>query len=165
MINYRDARTYVIMPALDALALGSLETLLTGTLAYESAGGTYLSQPNGGPALGIFQMEGSRHDEIWTQYLPNESMLTSRLMILCAMSTKPCAEMLRTNLLYAAAMCATFYKWRLEQHRQGMPQTVDECAKVWKQYYDTAPKGTIAHWVEAYNKYMGFKATKKAASA
>jgi type VI secretion system secreted protein VgrG len=166
MINYSQAQAYVIKPALDALALGVLEPLLTGTLAHESLGGTYLSQLGGGPAMGPFQMEGATHDDIWTQYLPHESMLTSRLMILCSMSTKPKAEMLRTNLLYAAAMCAILYKWRLDQHRQSMPQTIEDCAKAWKQYYNTVKgKGTVEQWIEAYNKYVGVKPTKKAASA
>ena len=162
MLNYSQALAYVIKPALDSLGLAIFEPLLIGTLAKESLGGTYLSHPNGGSGLGFWQMEPTTHDEIWRIYLPNQPELASKLMTLCDMSRIPKPVVLRTNLLYAACMCAIYYKWRLEQNKRATPTSIEECAKVWKLCYNPT-KGKLEDWVKAYNDYVGIKAVKSAA--
>ncbi len=166
MINYSQALAYVIMPALESLGLAIFKTLLTGTFAKESNAGTYLSQIGGGPALGPFQMETTTHDDIWRVYLPHQPQLTARLMNVCGFARLPVADMMRTNLLYAACMCAILYKWRIEQYRQPNPTTPQECADIWKLCYNTVKgKGTPTQWLDAYDKYVETAVSKAPAKA
>lgn len=139
--------------------------LIAGTCAHESLGGTYLKQIVG-PALGLYGMEPVTHDSIWGAYLPNQTFVTGKLMALCQFARAPRSDMLAYNLIYATAMCAILYKWRLDKHNEPLGKTIEEIAAVWKEHYNTpAGKGTVKQFIENYNKFVGNedKVKKKAA--
>jgi len=145
----KDLREVVIQPALKKLNLWSesAENLLLGTAAQESQMGRYLRQING-PALGIFQMEPSDHNDIWSNYL----MYRGELMSVILKLTVP--NMMRTeqlcwNLRYAAAMCRIHYL----RVPEPLPHADDTAGLgcYWKNHYNTHEgKGTVEEWVKNY---------------
>lgn len=76
------------------------EELLMATCAQESLMGTYRHQVNG-PALGIFQMEPSDHDDIWKNYIPYHHAYDSVV--------QQHADALETDDAYAITMCRIHY--------------------------------------------------------
>ena len=155
MISYSQFNALILTPALTALQLDSLSLLVAGTIAHESKGATYLKQING-PALGPAMIEPATHDSIWNSYLPNQAAITSKLMILCQFSRAPKSSQMINDLLYSVCMCAILYKWRLDSHRESSPKTIEECAQVWKAYYNTAlGKGTTDEYITDYREWTG----------
>lgn len=99
---------HVIEPTLATLGLNCTVALnlVTGTALVES-GAQYLKQ-NGGPALGLFQMEPTTEQDIWKNYLAYQPDLATKMRALLAPGeTTP---QLVWNLAYAAAMCRLKYK-------------------------------------------------------
>jgi hypothetical protein len=85
------------------------EELLMATCAQESLLGTFRKQV-GGPALGIFQMEPSDHDDIWRNFLQYKPILAidGRQLVGFVVGTPP-AYLLETNDPYAIFMCRMHY--------------------------------------------------------
>ena len=84
------------------------EELLCATCAQESLLGKYRRQGNGGPALGIFQMEPEDFNDIWTNYLayhPNLAMDIGKL----ATTQPPRPVELVTNDPFSIAMARVQY--------------------------------------------------------
>lgn len=71
MICCEHLRLLIIRPVLEEMGLWSpvAENLLLGTAAQESSLGFSLRQIGGGPALGIYQIEPSTHDDLWKNWL------------------------------------------------------------------------------------------------
>ena len=88
----------------------SAEELLMATCAQESLLGTYRHQM-GGPALGIFQMEPSDHDDIWKNFLAYKPVIANegRLLLNAFTGGTPPAALLETNDAYAIFMCRAHY--------------------------------------------------------
>lgn len=80
--------------------------LLLATAAQESLFGTFRTQGNGGPARGIFQMEGEDHDDIWQNYLAYHSNLANYARTLSAVCT---VDDLVMNDKYAVFMARVHY--------------------------------------------------------
>jgi len=100
----------VIRPTLRWLHLESpeAEALLLGTALAESRL-THLAQLDGGPALGVYQMEPATHDDIWRHYLAFRRPMAARIEALIAPRPRPRTHQLPTNLAYATAMARLHY--------------------------------------------------------
>lgn len=123
MLDRRDLLELVVRPAVAALGLpGRLGRdekelrraecqLLMGTAAVESSF-SHLRQSGGGPALGLWQMEGRigagsprTHEDIWTNFLAYRPELRRRI----GLDSAPGAERLAYDLRYAAMMARLQY--------------------------------------------------------
>lgn len=116
MLNVTQFRANVVRPALDALATvkpamdsPEAEDLLMGTAVQESSL-IYLRQLSGGPGMGIFQIEPSTHDDVWTNYLDFRPDMAATLNSLAA-GGKGTSAQLPWNLAYSAAIARLIY-WR-----------------------------------------------------
>lgn len=105
-IDVRQLKYLVVAPSLAALGLNepAAINLVTGTALAETRA-VYLRQLNDGPALGLWQMEPSTHDDCWANFL-NFPAQRRFLTVLRGMLSPdlPKAAQLVTNLRYAAAM-------------------------------------------------------------
>lgn len=152
MIDVEQFRAAVVGPALRHLGLWSpaAENLVVGTALAES-GLTYLTQLGGGPALGPFQMEPATHADIWDNWLRYRPDLGWTAAMLRAGWPDGAAQ-LRTNWLYAAAMCRLHYRRAPEP----LPDADDVVglAYYWKEHYNTRlGAGVPTKFVDAYNRH------------
>lgn len=129
--------------------------LLVGTAAAES----HLEirrQIGGGPARGLWQMEPATAHDIFENYLIHRPDRYAKLMaLMISMSEVPIwtpalidLEMhLEHNDIFACAMCRIHYL----RVPEPIPETVEQHAKYWKQYYNTPlGAGTQGHYVSAW---------------
>jgi hypothetical protein len=155
-ISAKHLHRQVIAPALMALGLWSpeAENLVLGTACQESACGTYLAQ-NGGPALGIFQMEPATHADIWENYLAHDSRLSNFLLKssgIAGFGVPPPPQIMTWNLRYAAAMCRIHYR----RVKAALPAASDiqGQAEYWKAHYNTPlGRGTVQEYLQNWHRY------------
>jgi hypothetical protein len=126
------------------------EELLMATCANESNLGVYRTQAGGGPARGIFQMEGEDHDDIWKNYLAYHTNLAANLHQISATCT---TDDMINNDPYAIAMCRIHYL----RAPGSLPQPTD-IEGIWNYYklhYNT-PQGAATHdeFIAKYNKFV-----------
>ncbi|MBF0448707.1 MAG: hypothetical protein HQL67_10945 [Magnetococcales bacterium] len=148
-INSDHLLNYIIVPALDLLDMDSpaARLLLLGTAAQESRCGHYIRQLDGGPALGIFQMEPATYWDIWDNYIRYRPEIKEKLSKRWPMQPLP-GEMV-TDLLLAAVMCRLHYR----RKSSPLPPAADirALASYWKQHYNTRlGKGTIAEFEDNF---------------
>lgn len=151
-----DFREEVIKPALKALALpnwehDSSEDLLLGTALQES--GLRNIKQEGGPALGVFQMEPATHEDIWDTYLVSRKNLATAVRAIVKPSVPSVAEIM-ANPVYAAALCRIKY---LRSPKQ-LPVVGDVpgLARMWKEVYNTPlGKGTEDEFVKNWLAALG----------
>ena len=136
MIDTYQFVEHVIVPALNYTSTYSKSAveLLLGTAIQESRL-RYLKQLGRGPALGVFQMEPRTHDDIWENYLRYKMPLAEKIAHL---AHERHANSLKTDLLYAAAMCRAHYL----RVPAALPAAGDF-------------EGQAAYWKEHYNTYLG----------
>jgi hypothetical protein len=131
--------------------------LLMGTAAQESRLGTYLRQLNGGPALGIFQMEPNTHGDIWRNYLEHRPELKKTVSAYLSwrhvgVGEAFFAEELEWNLAYAIAMARVHYL-RVPE-RLPMAGHLTGLARYWKHHYNTPlGAGTEQEFIDNYRRY------------
>ena len=137
-------RQMVIKPALEKLGLWSTaaEELVLGTAIVERSL-IYIRQYGAGPALGLWQVEPTTHDDLHANYLSYRQELSSRLMDLRSPALSM-DENLATNLMYDTAVC------RLCYYRQ--PEALPEAGDI---------EGQAAFWKQHYNKPLGAGAVGK----
>ena len=164
MLDYKQFEALILTPALQALQLDSLSLLIAGTIAHESKGGTYIKQING-PALGVCQIEDATFNSLWQSYLPNQAILTNKIMTLCQFSRVPKAYQMIYDMLLSVAMCAALYKWRLDSHKESSPLTIESCADCWIKYYNCGGKGTKDEFINDYKRWIGAVASTRPAKA
>jgi hypothetical protein len=108
----RRFREYVIRPVLHNVIMQysyEVELLLAGTAAHESEGFRYRKQ-QGGPALGLYQMEPSTYKWLWTDFLRGHRNLARRIKkLLPAIDPLRAADHLVHNDQYATAMARVRY--------------------------------------------------------
>jgi hypothetical protein len=143
----------VIRPALSKINLWSpsAEELVLGTAIVESDL-TYLRQHNDGPALGLWQVEPSTQNDLYTNFLQYRPELGSALMELRAPNLSK-DENLATNLMYGAAVCRLCYYRKAE----ALPEAgdIEGQAAFWKQHYNTPlGKGTVTKYVYKVQKIL-----------
>lgn len=160
-INPIDLKECIVEPILKYLDLWSpaVVNLLIGTAAQESGLGHYLRQ-EGGPALGIYQMEPATHDSLQVSLMHySHCDLRDKIMSLTSYYNVNTASMrindfaLVTNLNYATAMARFYYL----QIPGGLPFATDikGLAQYWKQYYNTpAGKGTVEEFMANFPKVL-----------
>ncbi len=129
--------------------------LLLGIAAHEStiAGVTYLKQ-QGGPALGIYQVEPATHDDVWINYLefrPARRELMQSLLpagVSDPLSTAA-HDALITSLSYATAIARiVIYRSSFDWPAAG---DVAGLGAIWKTHYNTGlGAGTVDQFVDHY---------------
>jgi hypothetical protein len=121
--------------------------LLVGTATTESHRGSYIKQLGGGPALGVFQMEPTTHDDIWLNWLKYQPWLGEKVRAMRGTGFVPRPEThMVGNMYYAAAMARVHYR----RVREALPPTTDAhlLGAYWKRYYNTRlGKGTVEQYV------------------
>ncbi|SLN12359.1 hypothetical protein [Oceanibacterium hippocampi] len=156
MLDVDQFRSSVVVPVLTALGLNSpaAQNLLLGTAAVESRF-RYLRQLNGGPALGLYQMEPTTERDIWDRFLAYRSRLRSMVRgFLVGEGPSPERHLqLIWNLAYATAMCRVHY-FRVAEP---LPAADDAEAlgHYWKLHYNTrAGAGDVGGFVSAYRRLV-----------
>jgi hypothetical protein len=152
MIDKTQFLAHVVRPALKFLepqvrATRAAEQLLVGTALQES-NLTYLKQLGGGPALGLFQMEPTTHDDIWDNFLAYKAPI--RVKMIGKFGPQDSARLV-ADLLYAACMCRLHYYRRPE----ALPRTDDVHgqAEYWKAHYNTRlGHGTVDQYKRNWKK-------------
>lgn len=149
MLNIEQFTNGVIIPALESIDRDSVAAreLLLGTALQES-GLRYLKQLGFGPALGLFQMEPTTHDDIWENFLVYRQGL-QRATLLSTLYKGNVAEEMVWNLRYAAVMCRIHYL----RVPKPLPEAGDleGQARYWKKYYNThLGKGKEKHYIEKW---------------
>lgn len=152
----------IIIPALQGLALdpGGLHApmhLLLGTALHESHL-IHRVQLGGGPARGLFQMEGNTHDDIWANFLAFRADLAAKVRVFLGADPQN-AETLRTNDLYAAAMTRVHYRRMGEiVGQKPIPPAgnIPAMAQYWKTFYNTVHgAGTTAKFIADWDALHG----------
>lgn len=148
MLNIEQFRGLVIDPTLEELGLYSLTAskLVLGTALQES-GLRHLKQLDGGPALGVCQMEPSTHDDIWESWLAYRDELAERVGRIGVN-----ADDMVWNLKYSVAMCRVHY------YRKPEPlPAVDDIqghANYWKRHYNTIRgRGTVQDYMNNWLRH------------
>lgn len=139
------------LSALSGRELGGddAEEILLYTAFHESGGFRWRRQLSGGPALGVYQMEPSTHDDIWLNFLSSREDLDSALRDLFT----PADGHIDSSLLelddgYATAMARIHYL----RARQVLPPAgrIEAQAAYWKRNYNTAlGAGTPEAFIES----------------
>lgn len=156
VIRPEDLREEVIKPTLTALAAfderlnsDAAVELLMGTAATESLLGYNLVQ-EGGPALGIYQMEGNTYTDI-RRYLNRDENLELKEIVDSFAGTPEPREMIH-NLRFATAMARIRY-WYVPE---ALPENLELQAIYWKEHYNTSSgAGTPAKYMADHARYIG----------
>ena len=156
MVEPRHLQLEVVRPTLLLLEMWSpvAEALVMGTAAQES-NFKYLRQLGTGPALGLFQMEPTTHDDIWKNYLQFKPEIKAKLAEFVPVKSSlevPPSRNLTGNLFYAAAMCRLHYF----RNRERLPDEVKvwDLGGYWKRVYNTPlGKGTVEEFEENWKRY------------
>lgn len=153
-MNARQLRDYIIVPTLQELGMLSKPAvqLLLGTCAQESHMGEYIHQ-QGGPALGIYQMEPATHADIWANFILHRDDLAGRLWnYLPDHSRCPDPRHLMWNLPYATAMCRLHY-YRVSAP---IPNNLIDQAAYYKKHYNTAGgAASESGYIGNYQRFVG----------
>lgn len=127
--------------------------LLLMTAAQESHMGTFVRQLNGGPALGVFQMEGNTHDDIWENYLAYREERGARILEIARMDRGPDSDALEFNLKYAVLMARAHYRRVPVRLPEG--DDIKGLAEYWKKHYNTVlGSGTVSEAVRNYERFV-----------
>ncbi|NGZ29226.1 MAG: hypothetical protein G8345_20355, partial [Magnetococcales bacterium] len=125
-------RILVIRPTLNTLGHWSKEAeeLVLGTAIQES-NLRYLRQMNGGPAIGLWQMEPATHKDIWDNYLSARAKLGMKVL---GPYSRPDPGRMAWALAYACAMCRIHYL----RAPEAVPPAGDVVrqAEYWKRWYN-----------------------------
>jgi len=152
-------REIIIRPAIRHLGLWSeaAENLLMGTAAQESLLGRYLIQMGAGPALGIFQMEPSTHDDCWENYLVYRGDLAASVLKI-TVGRFPRREQLVWNLYYSTAMCRVQYHRFEKTDPLPAPNDIAGLAALWKKRWNTdLGKGTTDQFIRNYTAMVDWR--------
>jgi len=122
-MKYSQVKEHIVIPVLKQMSIPYSEEaveLLLMTCAHESNGGEYIKQIEG-PALGIYQMEPSTHDDIWNNYLTSKPRLSADAWEQMGRTLYSPKALLIGNLNYATAMARIHY-WRVSE---ALPKKAD----------------------------------------
>lgn len=150
-MNLRNVMNMVIGPALRDAEMHSDDAcrLVLETGLVESGYREIAQQPNGGPALGFWQMEGPTHDDIWKNYLQYRPELAKRIIWASSLdmpaNSAPSSVLLVYHLRYAAIMCRVHYM----RVPDALPTDLEGRAAYWKAFFNTAGgKGTVEKYIQ-----------------
>jgi hypothetical protein len=142
-----------VLKQIDLFSEDAVE-LVMGTVALESAFGTYLKQTGGGPAVGCSQIERATYKDLWQNFLKYKPELAAKVKAVMVNSDDPAnhPEELEWNIALAIAMTRIFYLRVPEK----LPSRGDLLAmeRYHKKYYNTALGATRpGEFSDAYRKY------------
>lgn len=152
-MNIEHFGNHIITPVLHELGMysDSAAILLLGTAVQESRL-THLKQLNDGPALGVYQIEPSTHDDIWKNYLNRRLALAEKVRgFACKRLWQNLSMELVGNLFYATAIARIHYK----RVPEPLPAATDleGLAQYWKDHYNTYKgKGTPEEFITNLKK-------------
>jgi len=111
MIDYNQFKNLVLIPALQSINLYSEDAvaLLLATMAQESDFGEYIGQ-EGGPAMGVFQMEPFVYNDIVINFLSSHETLKQLILKACSTDTFPLPDRIIYDLRLATIMARVFYE-------------------------------------------------------
>lgn len=138
-LNLTQVKELIVIPALYGMGIKysspAAVNLVLGTGNKES-GYIYLTQLDGGPARGFWEMEKATHDDIYATFLnlPAQAELLRYVQSLLVPVFDPFAQMV-WNLLYAAVMCRIKY-WRSPRSLPIFTDAVGQ-ATMWKTVYNS----------------------------
>lgn len=161
MIDPEQFRKLVIRPTLQGLGLHSLaaERLLLGTALIES-GLEFLTQHNGGPARGVYQIEpwvARDLDRTWLSFRPE----WQRRLDTFDNPEQPDADELVWDLAFATAVARLIY-YRRPEPLPGQ-ENLNGLALYWKDHFNTrAGAGTAAKFVKVVKPLWGTAAFRDA---
>ena len=122
--------------------------MIAETACVETNCGQYIKQING-PACGIFQIEPRTARDIIDHFIFYKPKLRNNFAKLYN-DYLTLEQNLCTNLMFSIFMCRCFYL----RIKETIPSTVEDRAKYWKKYYNTAlGKGTVEKYIKAVDKY------------
>ena len=129
--------------------------LLLGTAAQESAFGTYLRQLEGGPALGVFQMEPFTETDSWNNYL-FYGRADKRKAIYKISGVRSANNYCALEWNIAYAICMARLQYRRVKEPFPNPHDIVGMANYWKSHWNTEKgKGTEQKFIQNYVKYVG----------
>ena len=121
------------------------------TVAKESAGGTYLRQIGGGPALGPGQVEPATEKDLWEHCLKYRPKLVAKITALTGV-TGPNQSALEGDLRYNVIMVRV--KYLTAKGKLPDKDDIQAQARLWKQHYNTIlGSGTVEEFIAAAKKY------------
>ena len=124
--------------------------LLIGTMSVESDLGKYVIQHNGGPAIGVYQMEPSTLADIKTNYLSYRPVLAQRVQTLATLSNDEFIASFEAQTVF----CYIHYL-RYNAFDMITLGDVESYATAWKKTYNSyLGKGTIEKFIEKYEEYQ-----------
>jgi hypothetical protein len=133
---------------------GLIKYLILGTAAAESRMGFFNRQIRG-PAIGMFQMEPNTAMDIIQNYVAYRNSMKDAIKTVtdCDTSNRPAfIKELEFTPELQTVMCGIHYRRRKAQLTDREPETL---AAIWKEKYNTYKgKGTVEHFVRAYNRYI-----------
>lgn len=151
MISPAHLRDLVIAPTLRHLDQHREEavSLLLGTAAVESGGGTSL-RSTAGRQWGLYHMSAFVHDELWREFLPTRIEVRKIESLLAP--GRPGIEQLAWNFAYATAMAWMWYC----RGAAAVPPADNLYAQAhfWKRYYHPAADKKLQHYIFAYDDYV-----------
>lgn len=151
MLDPRQLANLVVRPTFESIGLYSRDAvaLLMGTAMQESQL-TYLRQLENGPALGLWQMEPTTHDDIWANYLRYRWRIAQPIK---ALVPTPGPRAMVDNLSYACAMARVHYL-RVPEPLPGWDDVHGQ-ALYWKKHYNTfLGKGTPGEFILNYERLL-----------
>jgi hypothetical protein len=153
MIPAIQLKTFVIAPVLATLALPNADAaaeLLLATAMQESACGDMIVQEDGGPALGVWQMEPTTEADISTNFLRYQPDLAGKVAIFRLAGF--IGEQLPGNLYYSCAMARIQY-WRSPDPLPAVGD-VDAQAAYYLKIYNAGGKATAAEFIANWHTGM-----------
>ena len=146
-------KSVIIQPTLQKLGMDSYSAinLLAGTCAQESHFGKYIKQING-PALGVYQMEPSTHNDIVNNYIRYKENIKRLLFDQFGYKVLE-PEKLIYDLQYATIFSRLHYR----RVRESLPVATNlpGLARYWKKYYNThLGAGTEEEFIRNYNRFL-----------
>lgn len=155
MIKSDHLREFIIKPALEKIQIYSPNDveLLMFTCATESRGGYFLKQ-EGGPALGIYQMEPLTYNDIWVNFINLKQSLLTMMINNFGCGRTPSEDRLVYDLEFATVMCRIHYM----RNHEVIPdhQEADLIWSYYKRYYNTALGAAKKdESINAYHQFIG----------
>ena len=162
--NAKQFRDHVVRPVLKDLDMWSLtaERLVLGTVAVESDFGHYIVQ-NGGPAVGVVQIEPATAADILFRYLKLRKDIDKRFQSSFVFSNEPLvnwgsvpilriADKIKTDLRFSVALCRL--KYFMAKPALPAADDLDGIAQYWKTHYNThLGRGTVSDFTEKYKRF------------
>lgn len=160
MISPDHLRLCVIQPVNKTLAPKTWnhfhDNLMLGTACAESECGRWLIQREGGPGLGVWQMEPGMtgYQDCWVNYLSFRPDLANKVLKYVGASWPDVPEprVMIGNLYFAAAMARIKYL----RDSAPIPDTLGEQAVYYKRIYNTPEgKGSAAEYIRKWDLFVG----------